>query len=376
MGAACVRPVVRPSPTPPVRSPDPVTTTGVADGVSYTRTWDASGPWAIHVLSVDRRACRPVFRARKAGPAVAARERTSILGADALAAVNADFFELPGGRPVGAHVSTGDILIGPGRRPVVAVTDRGLAQGHARIEGWIAHGSDTFPVMQINRRMDDTTARPDPLLLTPAAGIEPRTGAIRIRSFDGGTGRGRGVVRDPRSASGLLEPGELALENARSWAARRAAGDTVEWSVQVKVQGSDEPIVEAVGGFPTLIRSGVAVLSDQEGIRPAFGENRHPRTAIAWNDSTVFLVVVDGRQPPWSDGMTLRELTDLLLGLGAREGLNLDGGGSSAMVIRGETVNRPSDAQGERAVGNAFVLAHCRQAQAIHQVRSALSYPR
>ena len=58
--------------------------------------------------------------------------------------------------------------------------------------------------------------------------------------------------------------------------------------------------------------------------------------------------------------MSLPELTDLLLRLGARDGLNLDGGGSSTMVVRGDIVNRPSDAQGERAVGNAFVLERCR----------------
>jgi exopolysaccharide biosynthesis protein len=61
--------------------------------------------------------------------------------------------------------------------------------------------------------------------------------------------------------------------------------------------------------------------------------------------------------------MSLRELAELMLGLGASESVNLDGGGSTAMVIAGQesgsafrVVNRPSDRGGERAVGNAVGL--------------------
>lgn len=54
--------------------------------------------------------------------------------------------------------------------------------------------------------------------------------------------------------------------------------------------------------------------------------------------------------------MTLPELAELFQALGARSALNLDGGGSSVMVVRGEVVNRPSDLQGERSVVNALVV--------------------
>ncbi|NJD19939.1 MAG: phosphodiester glycosidase family protein, partial [Gemmatimonadetes bacterium] len=70
----------------------------------------------------------------------------------------------------------------------------------------------------------------------------------------------------------------------------------------------------------------------------------------------LWLVVVDGRQAPHSLGMTLPELTELLEALGAEEALNLDGGGSSVMVVRGAVHNRPSDEAGERAVVNALAL--------------------
>ncbi|MGQ0701632.1 MAG: phosphodiester glycosidase family protein [Gemmatimonadales bacterium] len=80
-------------------------------------------------------------------------------------------------------------------------------------------------------------------------------------------------------------------------------------------------------------------------------------------------MVVDGRQLPYSDGMTLRELAELLRGLGAREAINLDGGGSSTLVYADpdsagqlRVANRPSDATGERPVGNALaVVQGCRR---------------
>jgi exopolysaccharide biosynthesis protein len=94
-----------------------------------------------------------------------------------------------------------------------------------------------------------------------------------------------------------------------------------------------------------------------EGTMPRFSAARHPRSAIALDrdSTTLLLVVVDGRRP-WSVGMSLAELGDALLSMGALEGMNLDGGGSSALWVRGEIVNFPSDPTGERAVGNALVV--------------------
>jgi exopolysaccharide biosynthesis protein len=56
----------------------------------------------------------------------------------------------------------------------------------------------------------------------------------------------------------------------------------------------------------------------------------------------ILMVVVDGRQPKWSVGVSLPKFAAILRNLGAISALNLDGGGSSTMVVRGEVVNRPS----------------------------------
>jgi exopolysaccharide biosynthesis protein len=116
-----------------------------------------------------------------------------------------------------------------------------------------------------------------------------------------------------------------------------------------------------VGGWGRLIQAGVNVgkaADSLEGTFPRFSAARHPRSAIAISrdSSTVMLAVVDGRRP-WSVGMSFGELADALIALGAWEAMNLDGGGSSTLWIRGTVVNYPSDVAGERPVGNAmFVL--------------------
>lgn len=118
------------------------------------------------------------------------------------------------------------------------------------------------------------------------------------------------------------------------------------------------PATVTVGGFPDLLDAGRRVGDLEVGARPSFAAARHPRTAVGYDldSGRVWLVVVDGRQPPHSAGMTLPELAELFEALGAEEALNLDGGGSTTLVLGHEPVNRPSDAAGERPVVNGLAL--------------------
>ena len=96
-------------------------------------------------------------------------------------------------------------------------------------------------------------------------------------------------------------------------------------------------------------------LSEQ--IPSDFIRRRHPRTGIGLGSGgrEIFLVVVDGRQPSISLGMSLPEFAGFFLWLGATHAYNLDGGGSSTMVIRGKIVNSPSDPK-ERRRCDALLL--------------------
>ena len=121
-----------------------------------------------------------------------------------------------------------------------------------------------------------------------------------------------------------------------------------------------QPVGESFAGFQTDVSR-----YDYEDARRHQGV-RHPRTAVALTEDGHFLmIVVDGRRPGVSEGMTARELTRFLKkNFNPRYALNMDGGGSSTLVVAGEgnpdthVVNRPTDASGERLVGSHFVLVH------------------
>jgi Phosphodiester glycosidase len=111
-------------------------------------------------------------------------------------------------------------------------------------------------------------------------------------------------------------------------------------------------VAESLGGSPILIRDGAHWFADEAN---DFTRGRQPRTLVGWNPAgEKLLVTVDGRQPEISVGMTLAEAADLLLALGATDGINLDGGGSTTFVAGGSVVNTPSDVAVRRGDGEAI----------------------
>jgi hypothetical protein len=102
-----------------------------------------------------------------------------------------------------------------------------------------------------------------------------------------------------------------------------------------------ESAVEVMTGFQPVVTNGV--------IAVAGSEVRHPRTAIGLDrkGTRMWWVVVDGRQAGYSEGMSLYELGEVMLGLGCWSAVNMDGGGSSLMGLAGpdrtlRVVNSPS----------------------------------
>jgi exopolysaccharide biosynthesis protein len=88
-----------------------------------------------------------------------------------------------------------------------------------------------------------------------------------------------------------------------------------------------------------------------------FINQRHPRTVIGVDRrGFIWLVAIDGRQADHSVGMTFADLLRLCDRLDLRDALNLDGGGSTTMVVQGRVVNQPSDAAGPRPVSDAILV--------------------
>lgn len=84
---------------------------------------------------------------------------------------------------------------------------------------------------------------------------------------------------------------------------------------------------------------------------------RHPRTAPGVTGNGVLVIaVIYGRNPKVSAGASIPEMADVMQSLGAIDAVNLDGGGSSAMYVRGKVTGIPSDESGEREVADALIL--------------------
>ena len=129
----------------------------------------------------------------------------------------------------------------------------------------------------------------------------------------------------------------------------RSSAEAADASVWINPQGrvilgdgSEATVTEAVEGFQKIVSEGKLIAP--------VGGAVHPRTAIGVNrdGSVIWLVVVDGRQPQYSEGMNLHELGSLMLKLGCWDATNMDGGGSSIMGTRAadgrlSVTNSPSD---------------------------------
>lgn len=149
-----------------------------------------------------------------------------------------------------------------------------------------------------------------------------------------------------------IEPGCVVISghgvNAAALAGVRV-GDRANILESLGNQMADNAKMVITGG-PMLLENGkVNVRSSEEYIPSDIANGRAPRTAVGVKrDGTVLLLVVDGRSFS-SSGMTLKELAQYFLRLGAINAVNFDGGGSSEMVVNGTIVNKPSDGR-ERKV--------------------------
>ena len=142
-------------------------------------------------------------------------------------------------------------------------------------------------------------------------------------------------------------------------------GDATEY------ENMKDQLQEALGGNAILVKNGQIYQT------PQTGADKEPRTAVGIKaDGDVFFVVIDGRQEPYSSGISMPDLAQLMIDLGAVNALNLDGGGSSTFTTRElggdilEIDNKPSD-RTERSVANSWLIVSKESAD--HQFNTAIS---
>ncbi len=118
-------------------------------------------------------------------------------------------------------------------------------------------------------------------------------------------------------------------------------------------------VVTAVGGGPVLVQYGEVKITNNEEWKFAGNavNDKHPRTAMGYTpDGKLIVLVVEGRHPGTAEGASLTQLAQMLKDIGCEEALNLDGGGSSCMLINGKETIKVSDAGGQRPVPAVFMI--------------------
>ncbi len=352
---------------------------------------------SVHVAVIDPKAFRGSVQATHDGT-VAQREKTSVVAtkAGALVAVNGGFFvtsDADGYQGAPSALAVYDSKLeshSVGARAALVLGARGdIRIEHLTSTATVRADGDAHPVEGINRKPGivrdcgrpglEPTTRPrqdvtctsadDLVLFTPEFGADLPSGPGAQAIVDG---TGRVVATGARG--GALPAGDSALQGvgaSATWLAGHAqTGTRLPVDEQVRDASSGARVALGRGGIvsaaPELLRNGhLAIDADTEGVIDAhdlsFGyawaEQRQPRTMAGIDRfGRLLLVTVDGRQPGFSEGVTLEEGARLMRSLGAVDAMNLDGGGSSAMAVNGLLVNQPSDSTGERADGDDVVV--------------------
>ena len=362
----------------------PVLFDSVAPGVGYARLERAAGPWVAHVVRIDRAAGSWTVIARHAGDSVRSRETTSAIAGraaraaspsgaaptDVIAALNADFFDLRTGEVTDHQVIDGAVW--------KAIHGFPVRNGRWRSRGQFAVAADGRPVVGRFRYAGTVTVGGQAFRLDGVNGI-PREGVALIH-FDRRWGAlpvadssrratvdttVQGVRLVAYEAGGRARLDSLVAAVRRRWrpdARLRLVHHFEEGDPGAVLTPGAEALrpTTLVGGWGILVRDGrdVSALTDSvERTAPSLSAQRHPRSAIGTSDGgrIIWLIAVDGRQAA-SVGMTFAELAALMRELGVEEGLNLDGGGSTALWVAGAIRNHPSDPTGERSVGNVLLV--------------------
>jgi hypothetical protein len=369
-------------------------------GRAWYAGWDgdstARGPWTVNVVTVDPRQFRGTLRGTY-GPTLEAREKTTELAAleHANVALNGGFFVFDPaagaeGDPAGAGVYQGLLESEPvGDRPVLVLDDHGrhvdivrpswsasvrlpgdarVLDGINRVPGLIRNCGGTLDDLVTWRPLHDVTCTDDAELVLFTTAFGPTTpagpGAEAILDRSGR------VVAVQQSRGTALGAGQRSLQATGDLAPAVAAlrpGDRVRARLMLRAGGHrlTGHGTTVVNGGPLLVEDGaVHITQQQDGMRhegdPSFAYGwvlqRNPRT-FAGTDARgrALFVTVDGRQLG-ELGLSIPETAAVARSLGMVEAINLDGGGSTAMVIGGSLISHPSDASGERAVGDAIVI--------------------
>lgn len=357
--------------------------TQITDGVIHKRIVNINDTLVINILKVDIKKPDLSLLCVKANELLNTKETTSqmanrykLSGYDVIATINGDFFEADG-EVVSNMISNGEIVkaVKFSDSPFNPFTNSQFAcddEDNLFIDQFVFSGNLILPngnveeIRRVNSKADSNsitlynnfqgkTTPPSSrdwyvvdFVLFPIKTIGDTlkyiaTAKTTLRNFE-----------IPRNGIVLSSNNKFAYYLEREI----KIGDTlrVVYNFSPKLKN----IKTLTGGWPVLVKDGNNMIrrnASIEGVTDKFSEQRHPRTGIGYSSDnrTLYLITVDGRQQ-MSRGMTLLEFANLMIAEGVYGGLNLDGGGSTTMVVNDKVVNNPSDVTGERLVGNCLMI--------------------
>ncbi len=338
----------------------------LAPGVTYTTIQDTVTPRRIFLVTVDLQKSRLHFQTVKAKNRLLGLARLSQMvrqfpAGSVLAAINGDFFN-KAGAPVNIQVLQGEILREPISYPVFGFTDseKPFIQ-RLHFQGTLfTNKGEKFPVNGVNRQWQ----KDEVVYFNRFFGdsvLANRWGTNLVlkpleRSWKNGRQRFRVEKISKRRKERIPAGGAVLVGHGRAqtWLTEHVKRGEV-LTLAFRLLPLKEGVQEATGGLPQILTKGKVTIKFP---KKDFTLKRHPRTAvgISRDEKRVVWVVVDGRQPGYSLGMTLPELAAFLKEHGAYNAINLDGGGSTTLIVRGKIANHPSDAAGERPVANGWIL--------------------
>ena len=340
-------------------------------GVTYERQvqFTPHGPVVVHILRGPRPGGLYALRPQLSNDTLLGRETVTSMQKRAsasatVAGVNGDFFTFGDGVPTGMLMQSGVLEAPPHpRRSSLGITDDGsLIVDRVKMLGQWQGAGPLRPLNNLNQRQGAQSAA----LFTPAWGSstpEVRgTVEVVLEPFPPaapGTDL-VGMVTTIKTGGGTPIPPDGAVLVGRGTAANRLAAEAAlgqELIVKLVLRPNWEAVVDAIGGGPVIVRNGEPVYQALEDFLPSQVYPRDPRTGVGQlDDGRIVMVVVDGRQPGYSTGLTTFELAQMLVRQGAVTGTAMDSGGSTTMAFNGKLLNRPSDAGVERPVADSLTL--------------------
>lgn len=342
----------------------------IAPGIVYHMEVDNSVPRVIHavrfstsapgVKALPTLAQRTVFAQQDDRKGRETLTET-IKREQALVGVNGDFFPWTGD-PLGAMIREGELVSRPypGRSvfawsPGFGAVSRLTWSGKATLKGGAVELDGLNELCSKDKTVLNTSWAGYALSEGPSVHVvldiaDPLTPTCRLAGKVVATVTDEDRVPVGRSQMVVTATGA----DAARWKSVSKGDEVV---LDSKTQGLDwTKAKNVIGGGPVIVVQGKPVIAwDAEDFNSEFATKRHPRTAIGTTATgDLWIAVVEGRQT-LSVGATIEETGVIMARLGCREAINLDGGGSSELVIGGAIVNRPSDGS-ERPLANSVLV--------------------